>query len=224
MLLLGIFIILIIGFYIVYFKTNLEAKKVSSIVKDEENKGLIFEKEVDKFLNGCENIKVLRNLIIPNGKRGGTTEIDLVVLSTKGFYVLECKNYNGYVLGKPEEKKWTVCYNYNGFKKNIGFYNPLSQNIGHITALRKMFPKCYFQSIVLFSNNTILEKDLYKRKDIMRFDRFKKYFSEYFPKRKSFETQAVVDSIYDYLKAYENKNRDLHIEYVNSCFKKDNIA
>lgn len=220
-LLIFLFIVGLSVFYFYFFKNNLNAKKVVDIVKFEENKGLEFEKEVHEFLNGCKDIKVLNNLIIPNGK-GGTTEIDLVVLSTKGFYVLECKNYNGYVLGKPEENKWTICYNYNGFKKNISFYNPLLQNSGHIIALRRMFPKCYFQSVVLFSNNTRISNDLFKRKDVMNYTGFKKYFSEYFPNRKSYETQAMVDSIYDYLKAYENKDRDKHIEYVNSF--KNNIA
>lgn len=195
---------------------NVKAKKVKKINIEETEKGQAFEKEVADFLNSCPDAKVLKNLIIPNGRKGGTTEIDLVILSTKGFYALECKNYSGYVVGKPDEKNWTICYNYNGYKKNVSFYNPLLQNAGHITALRRMFPKYYFQSIVLFSNNTAIEKDLFKRKDVMNYNGFKRYFNEYFSKRKSTETQAVVDSTYEYLKSFENKNRDAHIDYVSS--------
>lgn len=216
-------IIFFVGTSLLRVVCNHKSKSVVRINNDELEKGQAFEEEVASFLNACPNVKVLRNLIIPNGRKGGTTEIDLVVLSTKGFYVLECKNYSGYVVGKPEEKNWTICYNYNGYKKNVSFYNPLKQNIGHITALKKMYPRFHWQSTVLFSNSTAIEKDLFVRKDVMNFSGFKKYFLDFFPKRKESETQAVVDSIYDYLKSYENKDRDSHIRYVNS-FKNTETA
>ena len=207
-------------FYFFYIRNNMQSKSIQKIVTEEKNKGIEFEEEVAKYLEG-KPVKVLRNLIIPNGKKG-TTEIDLVVLSTKGFYVLECKNYSGYVIGGEDEHNWTISYKYKNYKKNISFYNPLKQNSGHVTALRKMFPKYYFQSVVLFSDNTGLSNNLFKRKDVMQLKGFKWFMENAFSKRKETETEAVVESIYDYLKAYENKGREAHIAYVKSF--KNNIA
>lgn len=221
-----IFLSIVIGlatFYGFMWKNNNESKKIQNLIKHVENKGIEFEGEVDAYLKGFADVRVLNNLIIPNGRKGGTTEIDLVILSTKGFYALECKNYAGFVMGKEDEKNWTISYKYNSYKKNISFYNPLKQNAGHILALKRMFPKYNFQSIVLFSDETGLAKNLFQRKDVMQFKGFKWYMENAFSKRSNTETQAVVDSIYEYLKSYENKNRDAHIEYVNS-FKKNETA
>ena len=36
----------------------------------------------------------------------GTHQIDHIVLSNKGIFVIETKNYYGLILGKKKEKKW----------------------------------------------------------------------------------------------------------------------
>jgi len=86
------------------------------------------------------------NLMIPTSN--GTTEIDHVIVSPYGIFVVECKNWRGAIYGKPEERYWTVCL---GPRKSWPL-NPLFQNRGHIFALSKALnlPERYFHSVVFF--------------------------------------------------------------------------
>lgn len=81
--------------------------------------------------------QILRNIHIPKAD-GGTTEIDLLVVSTRGLLVFECKNYAGNIYGDTKRKYWVQ---YLGRKKSY-FYNPFMQNRGHIKHLRAYLAKC----------------------------------------------------------------------------------
>ena len=90
-----------------------------------------FWMRLTKDLQVPEN-QILRNVYIPT-KDGRTSEIDLIVISTKGIFVFECKNYGGNVYGDARRKNWVQ---YIGKKKSF-FYNPFLQNKVHCEKLRK---------------------------------------------------------------------------------------
>ena len=75
--------------------------------------------------------QIFRNVYIPKGK-DTTSEIDLIVVSKKGLFVFECKNYSGNIYGDAKQKNWIQ---YLGGEKNF-FYNPLLQNKNHVKNLR----------------------------------------------------------------------------------------
>lgn len=75
--------------------------------------------------------QVLRNVYIPT-RNNQTTEIDVLVISKKGIFVFECKNYAGNIYGDAQCKRWVQ---YIGCKKSY-FYNPLWQNRNHVKFLR----------------------------------------------------------------------------------------
>lgn len=90
--------------------------------------------------------KILKDITINDSK--GTTQIDLVILSQYGIFVIEVKNYNGWIFGNEKDKYWTqVLYS----KKNK-FYNPLWQNYRHVKALTELLKvdKNAVHSIVFF--------------------------------------------------------------------------
>jgi len=58
---------------------------------------------------------------------GETTQIDHVVLSTRGVFVIETKNYQGKIFGKVQEAQWTQRLRRQSFR----FQNPLRQNFRH---------------------------------------------------------------------------------------------
>lgn len=62
---------------------------------------------------------------------GKTSQIDHVVVSEFGIFVIETKQYNGYIVGNEYDKKW---------KQNNKFYinNPIHQNYGHVKALQNL--------------------------------------------------------------------------------------
>lgn len=94
---------------------------------------------------------IFNNLIIPSSNTV-TTQIDHVVVSEYGIFVIESKDYRGWIFGHKHRKNWTVCYQ--GGKK-IQFQNPILQNFAHISALKEQLPflhKCFF-NLVVFSDN-----------------------------------------------------------------------
>lgn len=79
-----------------------------------------------------------------------TTEIDVVLLHPTGIYVIESKNYSGWIFGKADQRNWTVCLNRNT-KERVP--NPIRQNNGHISALMRVLdlPREAFVSLIVFS-------------------------------------------------------------------------
>lgn len=75
------------------------------------------------------DIKYISDIMINNPKsRTGYSQIDHVVISPFGLFVIETKNYNGEIKGSRKDKYWRVNNRFN-------MYNPLKQNYGHIKAL-----------------------------------------------------------------------------------------
>lgn len=71
----------------------------------------------------------LNDLLIPNPKsRSGYSQVDHLVISPYGLFVIETKNYNGEIKGGRMDKYWNVSNRFN-------MYNPLRQNYGHIKAI-----------------------------------------------------------------------------------------
>ena len=118
------------------------------------SKGKIGEEKVAVLLKLLpKEYVVLNNLIISNGK--STAQMDHVVVSPYGMFVIETKNYKGWIYGKDYYKQWTQ----NIFGRKYEFYNPVKQNETHIRALRKLlyqFGDIPYISIIAFSNKATL--------------------------------------------------------------------
>jgi restriction system protein len=61
----------------------------------------------------------------------GTTQIDHIILSKYGLFVIETKNYQGWIFGGASQKEWTQSI----FGNKNRFQNPLHQNYKHTKAL-----------------------------------------------------------------------------------------
>lgn len=126
-----------------------------------ENKGKEGEEVVKEAL-----IQVFKNtkgfifndiLVEYNGK---ITQIDHVVISEKGVFVVETKNYSGWIFGSQRNKYWTQVI----YKNKNKFQNPLFQNYGHVKMLEsvlKIDPKVFI-SIVAFTDNCEFKTDMPK--------------------------------------------------------------
>lgn len=81
-----------------------------------------------------------------------TTQIDHVVVSPFGIFVIETKNYSGWIFGEEKSKRWKET-----FKTTEGryFYNPIKQNWGHTFALaeRLQLNVRLFKPVVVFSDD-----------------------------------------------------------------------
>lgn len=92
--------------------------------------GELWTKEALFKLNKNE-YKILNNIMIEID--GITHQIDHVIVSKYGIFVIETKQYNGYITGSEYDKNW--CLKAGG--KKIYINNPMHQNYGHIIALSK---------------------------------------------------------------------------------------
>ncbi|HFC93178.1 MAG TPA: NERD domain-containing protein [Leucothrix mucor] len=61
------------------------------------------------------------DVIIP--ARNGTTQIDHILVSPYGLFIIETKNLKGWIFGSEDQAKWTQSL----YGKNYSFQNPLRQ-------------------------------------------------------------------------------------------------
>lgn len=93
-----------------------------------KNKGDIGESRIS-ILNEIgldENYIGLDNVLIPLPD-GGTTQIDHIVVSPYGLYIIETKNMGGWIYGNEYDSQWTQVL----YKQKYTFQNPLRQNYKH---------------------------------------------------------------------------------------------
>ena len=121
-------------------------------------KGVIGEGVSRLFFMGLDTneYKVLHNITLQTTE-GKTTQIDHVIVSIYGVFVVETKNYQGWIYGNEIDRQWTQVI----YKKRQQFYNPIKQNQGHIKALKGMLPEYKnipFISIINFSPKATLKE------------------------------------------------------------------
>jgi hypothetical protein len=114
-----------------------------------QRKGELGEYKIDIQLAQLpKEYKHLSDLLVKNPKsKSGYSQIDHVVLTPYGIFVIETKNYQGTIYGGKERKTWSV----NGKFKMM---NPFIQNYGHIQALKNFAELKYhnnFLSMVSFT-------------------------------------------------------------------------
>ncbi len=123
----------------------------------EENNGKIGEYLAYDALDDVPgNKRLLHNLYIrkPNEE---TTEIDCLLIHQNGLFVIESKNYKGYIYGSPRDNTWTQVLRKN---RHYTFYNPVRQNYGHVKnimtylsyATQDQYRKIPVYSIIAFTS------------------------------------------------------------------------
>lgn len=88
----------------------------------------------------------INNVTIPT--RNGTTQIDHIIASRYGLFVVESKNMKGWIFGDERAKQWTVSV----FGRKHQFQNPLHQNYRHTMALSEFLGVDHgkLHSVVMF--------------------------------------------------------------------------
>ena len=110
-LVLVLIIITLIKFFKPFLKGKLGEFAVSTHVK------LYLDKQNYSLLNDCTLLD----------EQNQTTQIDHILLSPFGIFVIETKNYKGWIFGSERQKNWTQKI----YKKSYKFQNPLHQNYKH---------------------------------------------------------------------------------------------
>ncbi|WP_323912167.1 nuclease-related domain-containing protein [Aeromonas caviae] len=108
---------------------------LAAIVKSPWFKGMVGE----WFLNLCLGLfldkreyHLLKDVTLPISQ--GTTQIDHVIVSRFGLFVIETKNMKGWIFGNPAHKSWTQQI----YRRRHHFQNPLHQNHLHVMTLKAL--------------------------------------------------------------------------------------
>ena len=153
-ILLGLYIFL----YLRFQQSNYRHVSRNSFFKTFINKGFWGEYQIFATLEKlAEPNYIFTNLYIPR-KDGTTTEIDLIYLSHHGIFVIESKNYSGWIFGNEKQKYWTQTFEN---KQKFRFFNPIWQNAAHISTLKGVLPEelsQHLHSLIVFNNQAILKK------------------------------------------------------------------
>lgn len=115
-------------------------------------KGLVGELNIRNILNILPEDKyfLLNDKLLKNSDN--TTQVDHVVASIYGIFVIETKNYSGTIYGSEYADKWTQYI----FGHKYPFHNPIKQNYAHIESIRKLHPvlnDLNYISIIVFPND-----------------------------------------------------------------------
>ena len=120
---------------------------------------LLLKTRLDK-----NRFRILRDVMLPTDD-GATTQIDHVVVSPGGVFVIETKTYGNnrsgscWIFGSASDREWTASYP--GGRK-FRFQNPLRQNYKHVATLAECLgvPKEIFRSVVAFAGTAEFKTEL----------------------------------------------------------------
>ena len=177
---------------------------------------VIYKKLSELELSGA---KFLFNLYLPR-KNGKTSEIDVLIIHSKGLFVIESKNYSGWIFGNEKQRQWTqtLPISYGRSHKEY-FYNPILQNQAHIRALRPLInDNIPIYSIIAFSDNCTLKKVtvnsdvLVTQYDKLRYEllyRIGNLQSEIL-------NETEIEEIYEKLLPYSQVTNDVKIQHIKN--------
>lgn len=104
-----------------------------SLLKTSFMKGVLGE----LFVNVVAKVRLdkriytlFKNVTLPT--EDGTTQIDHIIVSRYGVFVIETKNMKGWIFGNPQQKTWTQQI----YRHTTKFQNPLHQNYKHTQTLQ----------------------------------------------------------------------------------------
>lgn len=80
---------------------------------------------------------------------GRHAQIDHVVVSVYGIFVLETKNYSGVIYGHDGDEYWQQSIG-NGYKGKM--INPVRQNLYHQSILKPLLPRTTYHSVIVFGD------------------------------------------------------------------------
>jgi hypothetical protein len=188
------------------------------------DKGKYGEYLTYKYLREMEKkgAKILFNLYIPK-PGGGTAEIDILMLCSKGIFVFESKNYSGWIFGREHQQDWYQTLPAGSGKtcNKEKFYNPIKQNATHIKALKGLVAdNIPIWSIVVFSERCTLKDIEITSDNVSVINRYnvKKEINSIYRKDATYvlskyEIVNLYNKLYPYTQVGEGVKRQ-HIENI----------
>jgi len=166
--------------------------------------------------------KILRNVYIPKDN-GQTSETDVMFITEKGIFVIESKNYSGWIFGKETDPYWTATL---ANRQKNRFYNPIRQNRNHIKWLGNYLgDKIPLYSIIAFSERCELKSVTVDSEDIKVIKRDYLYgtIRRIWEQTESVLSEKEVNELYENLKKLtdvDDATKAAHIHSIEEKYKR----
>ena len=130
-----------------------------TIVKSPWFKGLMGEFIVNlsvKWILDKTKYHLIKNVTLPT--EDGTTQIDHIIVSVFGVFVVETKNMKGWIFGSQNQKTWTQKI----YKHSSKFQNPLHQNYKHVKTLESLLGlnEQQVHSVIVFIGDSTFKTEM----------------------------------------------------------------
>lgn len=119
---------------------------------------------------GPPDYHLLNHVTLP--MRDCTTQVDHILVSRFGVFVIETKDYAGWVFANEADRKWTQVI----FRQRFTFQNPLLQNFRHVRAVQELLdflPPGAIISVVVFTGDAEFKTDV--PPGVVLFDKLAEY-------------------------------------------------
>ena len=108
---------------------------IATLIKTPRFKGMVGEAFINlgiRLFLDRQEYHLLKDVTLSTPQ--GTTQIDHVIVSRFGLFVIETKNIKGWIFGNPAHKSWTQQL----YRRKHTFQNPLRQNYLHLMTLKSL--------------------------------------------------------------------------------------
>ena len=113
-----------------------------------QNRGEALVSRVVQTTFGFPDYHLMNHITLP--MKNGTTQVDHILISRFGVFVIETKDYKGWLLADARDKQWTQVL----FRYSFKFQNPIIQNRRHVQAVQDLLeflPPGAIKSVVVFT-------------------------------------------------------------------------
>ena len=157
------------------------------------------------------------DVIIPSSH--GTTQIDHILVSPFGIFVVETKNYKGWIYGSEDQSTWTQVI----YKSKHKFQNPLRQTHRHKKVLSKYLgigESCILP-VISFVGDVELKTELPSNVLTSRVSSYIKQFNE-----EVFSNHEVerITGLLSNVKSEYNISKKEHIQSLEDRYSSDTIC
>lgn len=131
---------------------------IVSVFKSRWLKGIFGEFLVNRLLSKLpeSDYTLIKDVTLPTSD--GTTQVDHIVVSKYGIFVVETKNMKGWIFGSARQKLWIQKI----YRHSSKFQNPLHQNYKHIKALETLLgcSADYLHSVIVFIGDSTFKTEM----------------------------------------------------------------
>ncbi|QTP58323.1 nuclease [Billgrantia antri] len=188
-----------------------------SVLKSRWFKGLFgeaFVKLIAWVRLPADEYRGVHNVTLPTPD--GTTQIDHVLVSRYGIFVIETKHMTGWIFGSEQQAQWTQKL----YRKTFKFQNPLRQNYKHVKALEALLdvPLEAIHSVVVFSGSAVFKTSMPDNVTIGGgYVRYIKSFRE--PVLNDFQVQEALERIETGRLAPSRETHRQHVKQLKARFE-----